>query len=84
MLRFDLIVETDNPDTIRTVVNTILAMPRSVWEDPTFKASATIPNSENTPVFRQLAGEPDPDTFQTTYTTHSDGWTGFNTVEDAA
>lgn len=84
MLRFDLIVETDNPDTIRTVMNAILTMPSRVWEDPTFKASATIPNSENTPVFRQLAGEPDPETFQTTYTTHSDGWTGFNTVEDAA
>nr|DAJ19042.1 MAG TPA: hypothetical protein [Siphoviridae sp. ctcOR4]DAO91820.1 MAG TPA: hypothetical protein [Caudoviricetes sp.] len=84
MLRFDLIVETEREDTIRAAVNAILNLNNEIWQDPTFRASATIPDKNGDPTYRQLAGNPEEDTYQATYTTHSDGWTSFGDVEDAA
>jgi hypothetical protein len=79
---FDLIIETDRPDVIETIVNAVLALDDTVWQDQTLKATAVVPDSTGEPVFRQLAGDVDTVDFEPVYSTHSDGWSSFNTVED--
>lgn len=82
MRNFDLIIETDRPDVIETIVNAVLALDDTVWQDQTLKATAVVPDSVREPVFRQLAGDVDTVDFEPVYSTHSDGWSSFNTVED--
>ena len=82
MQKFDLIVETDRPDVIKTVIDAVLALDETVWQDRTLKATATVPDATGEPTFRQLAGDIDTVDFEPVYSTHSDGWSSFNTVED--
>lgn len=82
MQKFDLIVETDRPDVIKAIINALLALDETVWQDRTLKATAMVPDSTGEPTFRQLAGDVDTVDFEPVYSTHSDGWSSFNTVED--
>ena len=82
MQKFDLIVETDRPDVIKAIIDALLALDGTVWRDRTLKATAMVPDSTGQPTFRQLAGDVDTVDFEPVYSTHSDGWTSFNTVED--
>lgn len=82
MQKFDLIVETDRPDVIKIVIDALLALDKTVWRDRTLKATAMVPDSTGQPTFRQLAGDVDTVDFEPVYSTHSDGWSSFNTVED--
>lgn len=82
MQKFDLIVETDRPDVIKAVIDAVLALDETVWRDRTLKATAMVPGATGQPTFRQLAGEIDTVDFEPVYSTHSDGWSSFNTVED--
>lgn len=82
MLKYDLIIETDRQDVIKAVVNAVFALDETVWSDRTLKATAMIPDSTGKPTFRQLAGDVDTVDFEPVYSTHSDGWSSFNTVED--
>lgn len=82
MQKFDLIVETDRPDVIKTVLNALLALDETVWQDRTLKATAMVPDATGEPTFRQLTGDVDTVDFEPVYSTHSDGWSSFNTVED--
>ena len=82
MQKFDLIVETNRPDVIKTVLNAVLALGETVWADRTLKATAMVPDATGEPTFRQLAGDVDTVDFEPVYSTHSDGWSSFNTVED--
>lgn len=82
MQKFDLIVETDRPDVIKTVIDAVMELDETVWQDRTLKATAMVPDSTGEPTFRQLAGDVDTVDFAPVYSTHSDGWSSFNTVED--
>ena len=82
MQKFDLIVETDRPDVIKTVLDAVLSLDETVWQDRTLKATAMVPDATGQPTFRQLAGDVDTVDFEPVYSTHSDGWSSFNTVED--
>lgn len=82
MRNFDLIIETDRQDVIKAVINAVLALDNTVWDDRTLKATAMVPDSTGKPVFRQLAGDVDTPDFEPVYSTHSDGWSSFNSVED--
>lgn len=82
MRNFDLIIETDRPDVIKTIVDAVLALDNTVWQDQTLKATAVVPDSMGEPTFRQMAGDVDTPDFEPVYSTHSDGWSSFNTVED--
>lgn len=82
MQKFDLIVETDRPDVIKAVIDAVLALDDTVWQDRTLKATAMVPDATGHPTFRQLAGDVDTVDFEPVYSTHSDGWSSFNTVED--
>lgn len=83
MQKFDLIVETDRPDVIKAVINAVMELDETVWQDRTLKATAMVPDSTGEPTFRQLAEDVDTVDFEPVYSTHSDGWSSFNTVEDA-
>lgn len=82
MLKYDLIIETDRQDVIKAVINAVLALDGTVWDDRTLKATAMVPDSTGKPVFQQLAGDVDTVDFEPVYSTHSDGWASFNNVED--
>lgn len=82
MQKFDLIVETDRPDVIKAIINAVMELDETVWQDRTLKATAMVPDSAGEPTFRQLAGDIDTVDFEPVYSTHSDGWSSFNTVED--
>lgn len=82
MLKYDLIIETDRQDVIKAVINAVLALDETVWADRTLKATAMVPDATGKPVFRQLAGDIDTPDFEPVYSTHSDGWSSFNSVED--
>jgi hypothetical protein len=80
--KFDLIVETDRPDVIKAIINAVMELDETVWRDRTLKATAMVPDATGQPTFRQLAGDVDTVDFEPVYSTHSDGWSSFNTVED--
>lgn len=82
MQKFDLIVETDRPDVIKAIINAVMELDETVWQDRTLKATAMVPDSTGKPTYRQLAGDIDTPDFEPVYSTHSDGWSSFNTVED--
>ena len=82
MQKFDLIVETDRPDVIKAIINAVMELDETVWQDRTLKATAMVPDATGEPTFRQLAGDVDIVDFEPVYSTHSDGWSSFNTVED--
>ena len=82
MQKFDLIVETDRPDVIKAIINAVMELDETVWRDCTLKATAMVPDSTGEPTFRHLAGDVDTVDFEPVYSTHSDGWSSFNTVED--
>lgn len=82
MQKFDLIVETDRPDVIKAIINAVMELDETVWGDRTLKATAMVPDATGQPTFRQLAGDVDTVDFEPVYSTHSDGWSSFNTVED--
>ena len=82
MFKYDLIIETDRQDAIKAVLDAVLALDGTVWNDRTLKATAMVPDSTGKPVFRQLAGDVDTMDFEPVYSTHSDGWSSFNDVED--